>query len=509
MAGQGDRVGPFTPLQATLVLIGITFVLRMIGAWAIGWGTGEAYYLSSSRVLHLSYFDQPPLSLWVIWAMREWTGSEATWVLRAPFVLMFSVSTLFVYMIGRRLYSPLGGFYAALIVNACVLFSLSVGSWMQPDAPMLMFWLATVLVLLEILIGRAGQRRPYLWWGLAGLLLGLTFLSKYHAVFLVAGTGLFLLSNSTARPWLAHRAPWVALAVALLVFSPVIAWNYQTDWASFGFQGGRALGGELHWDRLLRMIWGQLLYMVPWLAIPALWFGARALVAGPRGQYPTGAPSGSAALLAYIGWPPILFFTLVALWADTQFHFHWQAPGYLMLFILMGGWAARRNGPFIRFWLYGSAITTLVVLTLLVSHAATGWARQMFPGDWEDPTALQLHWRELGVALAARGAFDQPETFVASTGWIECGHVDPQVAGRLPLACLSDDARNLAYNVNLEALTGWDAYVVVQSSRVGSVPDRIEEAFETIEHLETIGITRGGVVELDDIQLYRAEGYRP
>lgn len=502
-----QRIGPFTPAQAVLILIAVTFVLRIIGAWAIGWGTGEAYYLSSARQFHLSYYDQPPVSLWMTWATLYLTGSENVLVLRLPFVAIFAVSTWLVYAIGKAIHSPLAGFYAALIVNACVLFSLSIGSWMQPDAPMVLFWLATVLVLVHIFFGRGGER-PWLYWSLAGLLLGLTFLSKYHAVFIVSGTGLFILLNRDARRWLLHPAPYVAILIALAVFSPVIIWNAQNDWISFGFQGGRALAETgLHWDRLVRMIWGQLLYMVPWLAIPALYIGIRALLAGPSGRFPQQTTPGAAALFAYIGWPPIVFFTLVALWSDTQFHFHWQAPGYLMLFILMGAWAAEKNGRGTKGWLYGSAAVTLAILTLLVTHAATGWARTVFPGDWEDPTALQLPWTELGEALDARDAFTAENTFVMGTDWIDCGYIDTQVAGRTPFACIGPDPRNLRYNFDEAAHAGWDAYVIAQTGNTDRIINALSSRFETVEHIETLTVSRNGVVELRDIQLFRTTGF--
>ncbi|HCO54436.1 MAG TPA: hypothetical protein DIT93_05400 [Pelagibacterium sp.] len=504
-----DRIGPFSPAQATLILIAVTLVLRMIGGAVVGWGTGEAYYLASARQFHLSYFDQPPVSLWTIWATLQLTGSDNLLIIRLPFIVMFAVSTWLVFDIVRRIHSPLGGFFAALIVNACVLFSLSVGSWTQPDAPMVLFWLATIRVLIEIFFGK-GAQRPFLYWSLAGLFLGLTFLSKYHAVFLVAGTGLFILANSTQRRWLTHRAPWLALLIALAIFSPVLVWNAQNDWVSFGFQGGRALAESgLRWDGLIRMIWGQLLYMVPWLALPALYVGVRALGAGARGQFPSGAEPGAAALFAYIGWPVVIFFTIVALWSDTQFHFHWQAPGYLMLFMLMGAWAADRDGKAVCAWLFGSAIATLVILSLLVSHAATGWARAVFPGDWEDPTALQLPWTELGEALDDLGAFGQGELFVAGTNWIDCGYIDTQVSGRLPLACFGSDPRNLEFNFDRQAHTGWNAYVVAQTPNADRVPNVHSDSFESIEHLGTISIERNGVIELGNIQLYYAQGYRP
>lgn len=508
MIHPAPRIGPFTPLAATLILIAVTLVLRIIGGAVVGWGTGEAYYLASARQFHLSYFDQPPLSLWVIWATIELTGSDALLVIRLPFILMFAVSTWLAYDIMAKLHSPLAGFFAALIVNACVLFSLSVGSWTQPDAPMLMFWLATVRVLISIFFG-SGAKTPWRSWGLAGLFLGLTFLSKYHAVFLAVGTGLFLIFNSTQRRWLAHKAPWFALVIALAIFSPVLIWNAQNDWVSFGFQGGRAVETptDLRWDGLIRMIWGQLLYMVPWLAIPALFIGAKALAAGPRGQFPTKTAPGAAALFAYIGWPPIILFTLVALWSDTQFHFHWQAPGYLMFFMLMGAWAANRDSRAIRTWLFGSALTTLAILTLLVSHAATGWARAVFPGDWEDPTALQLPWTELGESLQMRGAFGQGNLFAMGTNWIDCGYIDTQIAGRLPFACLGSDIRNLEFNFDPASHIGWNAYIVAQTSNPDRVMERYGPMFETIEHLETLTITRNGHPELIGIQLFYAEGF--
>lgn len=497
------RIGPLTVGQTVFALIAITFALRLIGAGSIGWGTGEAYYLATARQLHLSYFDQPPLFLWLIWATTHLTGSESTLVVRLPFVLMFAVSTWLIFDTTRRVSSPLAGFYAALITNASILFSASIGSWIQPDAPMVLFWLATVRVLVEILFGD-GARRPYLYWGLAGLFLGLDFLSKYHGFFVALGTGLFLIVNRDQRRWMVHPAPWLALLIAAVLFVPVIIWNAQNDWVSFGFQGDRALVSELRWDRLLRMIIGQIVYMTPWLAIPALLLGVRALFAGPRGVYPPGTTPGAAMFLACFGWPAVIFFTVVALWSDTQYHFHWQAPGYMMLFMLMGEWVARRDGWAVRLWLYGSGLVTVLLLTAVFSHAATGWARNVFPGNWDDPTAQQLPWTELGQALDSQGAFQKSNTFVAGDYWIDCGYIDTQVAGRLPFACLGTEARNLAFNFDENAHVGWNAYLVLKATEA---PDWLKARFASIRHVASVTVSRGGRVEISGIELFYAEGF--
>src|SRR5690606_8459480 len=183
-----------------------TALWRLVAAWVIGYGTGEAYYVATARSLALSYFDQPPLSLWITWATMALTGTDHPVVLRLPFIVLFMVSTWLIYRIGEKLHSPAAGFLSAVIVNASILFWVSIGSWIQPDAPMTTFWLATTLVLIDLFFGE-GDRRPYRTWLLAGLLLGLTLLSKYHGVFLLAGAGLFMLANRDARRWLAHPAP--------------------------------------------------------------------------------------------------------------------------------------------------------------------------------------------------------------------------------------------------------------------------------------------------------------
>ena len=59
------------------------------------------------------------------------------------------------------------------------------------------------------------------------------------------------------RKWLRHPSPYIAAFLALLVFSPVLYWNYFHEWASFVFQGPRRFNStvtfSLH-EYLLDMI---------------------------------------------------------------------------------------------------------------------------------------------------------------------------------------------------------------------------------------------------------------
>jgi dolichol-phosphate mannosyltransferase len=46
-----------------------------------------------------------------------------------------------------------------------------------------------------------------------------------------------------SRRWLSRPQPYLAAGAALLIFSPVIFWNYQHEWASFLFQSQRRIAG--------------------------------------------------------------------------------------------------------------------------------------------------------------------------------------------------------------------------------------------------------------------------
>jgi hypothetical protein len=100
-----------------------------------------------------------------------------------------------------------------------------------PDVPLMFFWCVSLLILYNAIF----REKKYYWlW--SGICMGLTFDSKYTAVFLPAGVFLFLILSPAYRKQLA--SPWLWIGAVLFVFtiSPVIIWNVQHNFASFRFQ---------------------------------------------------------------------------------------------------------------------------------------------------------------------------------------------------------------------------------------------------------------------------------
>lgn len=494
---------------AVIWLIIATALYRLWGAWAIDLVIGEAYYLSSARQLHLGYFDQPPIFIWVIWLTKTLTGSEAPIILRLPFILMFSGATWMFYRIGARFHSERAGLMTAIIANIPILFTLSIGSWMQPEAPLTLLWLVVVWLLMDI-FWPPQKRTSLLSWLWVGAVLGLTFMTKYQAVFLLYGTGLFALFNKDARKWILHPGPYLAIAVSVVISLPVLIWNMQNDMASFAFQGSRALGDQFRPDWLLRMIVGQIIYMTPWIALPALWVGAKSLFKGPVTSYPQNTPAGMGFFFVMLAHGPIVFFTMVAAWSDTQFHFHWQAPGYMMLFPILGATSAilwDKHRAVVVGWLAIGAFLSALVMTALISHTVTGWARDYFPAG-EDPTNGALRWTELEDFFVSEGVFEQENTFIAGYFWTECGMIDNVVRGKLPLACLSDDPRNIAFNIDLAAREGNDAYVAAVMHSDAAVMAGLSKVFDKVERVGEVTLMRYGAAAMKPIRIYKGKGLR-
>ena len=497
------------PEIAILALIALTAACRVAIASADGLCFGESYYFSCARHPSLSYFDQPPLS--ILLGRLGWTlgGEPGRLALRLPFILLFAGTTWLAFLLGRRLFGARAGFLAALLLNLSPIFTLSVGTYFQPEGPLMFCWIACAWCLAHVLVGPPA-RRPLGWWAAAGLCLGLGMLAKYAAVLLVVGAGAYALIRREQRHWLAHPGPYAALAIAALVFSPVVVWNAQHGWVSFIFQSTRGVEdfAGIRPDWLVKNAIGQSLVVLPWIWVALL----AELVQGLRGRPPAPARQ----FIAWLSLLPIALFTSVAAWSSTsQHHFHWATPGYLLLFLPLGHSVAAglaRGVRGMRAALAATAATTAIVVAILTTHIATGWL-QGVPGlsrvlhGIEDPTFECVDLTGLERAFAERGLLDDPRIFVVSDWWFRAGKVDYALRGRLPvLAFTRGDPRSFAFFHRSEAFLGRDA-IVVTTKNAEEVDRLLGRYFERIVPLGQVPVGRRGRGEYT-LELYRGETLR-
>ncbi|HWA18434.1 MAG TPA: glycosyltransferase family 39 protein [Devosia sp.] len=225
--GNRQWLGPEFVAAAVVVLL---TALRLYLASKTGLSHDEAYYTFWSKSLSAGYFDHPPMVALLIAPSRAIFGDNE---LGARFlaVMCLVLTSAAVWRIADLL---LDRSTAALAVVLYNLAPAQIGFVVTPDAPSVLFWVGGLWAAAEFMRSRRAG-----WWLVAGLSAGLGLWSKYTDALLPLGLLLFLLANSERRRWLTLWQVWAGAALGVIVFLPVIVWNWQHDWASFRFQGGR------------------------------------------------------------------------------------------------------------------------------------------------------------------------------------------------------------------------------------------------------------------------------
>lgn len=488
---------PDDPARAALIIIVAFTALRIVFAALLGFGVDESYTLGQARRLALSYFDHPPLHLWLAHASMLVFGTN--WAVRLPFIALFAGTSWLMFRLTERLFGGWPAVWAVLALNASLFFLASPGTWIVPDGLLLVFLAGGVLALARLFFP-AGHETPSPWtaWLVAGLCFGLAGLSKYSALFVVAGLAIFLLATEHRR-WLMHPAPYLGALVAALAVSPVIVWNIANDWASLRFQAGRGGGRGLTLSAFAQMLAGQFVWLAPWIAVPLATIAAQNL-AQLRDQ--------RRLFLMALAAPTILYFTLQSLWSGWALP-HWPMPGWFFVFPLLGAWmvANPEASPSPRAWARWCVGLAVVLSLSIGALGATGVLTRLGVPVRADPTVDAFDWIALRPVLAARGAAKGAGPVVVGLTWNEGGKIDLAVGDRADVMVIGPDPRGFAFRQVSRAFRGGDILIVAQASTFASQRVVLERQFDVLGEPERLSIGRGGRAEID-LVIVPARGLR-
>jgi len=305
--------------RAVIILI---FLLGGALLWCAGHAElipQEAYYWNYAKHPALSYYDHPPMVAWLI-GLGTYCFGDTELGVRFLHLTLYFGSAFLMFLTAHAWFGRRTAFWAALIFAATP-FYMATGFIASPDGPLVFFWLLSLFTL-----SKALQEKKTLWWLLSGLALGAAMLSKYPAVILVPSFFLFLIFSPTHRHWLRKPQPWITGCIALIVFSPVVIWNAQHEWASFLFQSTRTINQGSHkpLHRAVEFIGIQPLLLTPLLFVL---FAIGAVRSIRRGWLKRDDRWNFAASFSM---PMLLICFLSGLKTD-HIHFQWSAPVYLSL----------------------------------------------------------------------------------------------------------------------------------------------------------------------------------
>ena len=400
---------------------------RLLLAWFTPFGVDEAYATAVAREFSWAFFDHPPLGFWAPVAMAELTGIEHSLIYRAPSLLMDSLTTFLMFLIGREIGGDRAGLWTAVLHAISPAF-VFFGVFVLPDGPLALGSAFAVLWLVRIAASDVPALRS---WVLAGAGLAVALASKYQAGLIPIGALIFAVTTPRGRRWFVTPGPYVASFIGLIGFLPVLIWNAQNDWISFSFHTGRT-GDGASAQNLFLMLLGQGLYLLPVIFLLAgvgIWQGIKSDAPERR-------------LLAIIALLPIVFFNLIYFFSDTSFP-HWTMPGWAFGLPLAGAWLAE-TGPAVarraRVWLIGMGSAMGPLVLVAVTHLQTGVVSRLFYDEvpqW-DNTVNVFDYSALSGILEADGQLAGVD-FLASEDWIHGGLMATAFAGQLPLRVIGED----------------------------------------------------------------------
>jgi hypothetical protein len=303
------------------------------------------------------------------------------------------------------------------------------------------------------------------------------------------------------RNWFKAKETYLSFLIALVLFAPVIIWNYQNSFISFTFHEARVgySGMRIRWDYFGTELIGQFFYSNPVNFIIIL-FSLVAIIF--RKQF---LERSVLRLLLVMSLPLALVFMGFSLYSSTLPH--WTGPAYLGLILVAAAWlsgpAGKNPSPkLIPLPLRIALIFQLILITAGVLQIKYG----IFPlkkNGIDDITMQMQGWKQLGEKFRTVAERDinlnriTADAPILTFRWFPAANLDYYVAGQLQkkvysLGTLSrihkyywiDKARG-------DLLKGTDAYYIALSNDYVDPHERYGLLFDSIVAADTLKIFRG------------------
>ncbi|MGH7029233.1 MAG: ArnT family glycosyltransferase [Stellaceae bacterium] len=370
-----------SPAAAMLACVAAITALRVLWLWLQPFELypDEAQYWFWARHLAFGYYSKPPLVAWLIALTTALFGnSELAIRLSAPF--LHAGTAIVAYAIGARLYDRRVGLWSSLAY--ATLPGVSVSAFiMSTDAPLMLCWAAALYAFI-----RARSDGGWGWWLAVGVAAGLGLLAKYAmAYWLLSALGFVLLIRAERRHLPALLA---ATAIAFLLYSPNLWWNWTNGFVSYLHTRDDAdlVGPLLHPVAALRFFGSQFAVFGPLFCAALI-----IIAASPRALREPGAR-----LLAAFALPTLAMMLAVSFLSRAEPN--WAAPAYLSATVLVVAWALQNDWRRLVSWSITLNLAAAVVL--FTGYQTLAAAGLDLPARY-DPLDRLRGWRELGDQVGA------------------------------------------------------------------------------------------------------------
>ncbi len=460
-------------LRYFAILTAAVTLTRLWLAYTLGLGVDEAHYVQYALNPALSYYDHPPMVGYLIRFFILACGKYPL-AARMPAVLSGAGTAILLFMLGKKLHGAAAGFWTAVIFNCIPIFSAIGGITIVPDTLLCFFYLLCMLLLWRI----SETGNGHLWYA-AGIVTGVSLLTKYTAALLYPSIFIFILLVPSMRKWFGKKELYLSFLLSLLIFLPVVIWNYENYWFSFAFQFSHGLGEKKFFiaEEFLKNIGAQAGVFSPFIFVFIIrsLFRTIAMSLRKNEQY---------LLFLSFALPVILVFGYSGL--SNQVLPHWPAVGYLVLLPvlgkdacgLLGGTAEKKSVR--RFFVFSLAAG--IALTLIIPVQALFKVIPVSPEN--DITNDMAGWEELADRIREiRTQEADSDFFVFTHTFYLAGQLAFYLEPEIPVYCLSkrvDQYDFWQYPQALQQKLGGRNGIFFRDSNYKTVPEKLY-AFREIQ----------------------------
>jgi len=470
---------PYSTVLFIFLLALSLFRINYIQNGPLDLSPDEAHYWEWSRRLDWSYYSKGPMIAYLIYLGTAIFGDNV-YGIRIMAVIFSALSSIVMYLLGKRLYDEQVGLFSAFLIQIIPLFS-AYGIIFTIDSPFIFFWVICLYFFWraisiqhsgirneDLKASRLSPHTSFLYWILLGLSIGSGLLTKYTMAFFYPCAFLFLLLSKEKRYHLLTKGPYIAFIISLLVFSPVIIWNAGYDWVTLRHTAGQAHiaeGIQLSLKSFLEFLGSQFGVITPLLFVliaVSVW--------RLRNQK-------EGAFLFWFAVPVMAFFLLKSLQGKVQAN--WALPCYVTGIISFTVFCK-------DFYSEGKGKKILVATALLLSVIVTSVAH--YPSILnlpvkQDPTSRLRGWKDLGVEVTKIYEEMSGETpvFIFSDRYQVSSELAFYVKGHPITYCVNLDRRMNQYDFwpGFNTRLHHNAiFVRIGNSRL---PEKISGAFEKVE----------------------------
>jgi len=293
-----------------------TLLLKLVLAAGFPFTGDEAFFYQWGVYPAWGYSDHPPMVGWLLAVLHN--ISDAPLVLRSVTLLVTSAIAL---LIVNTLMHQLRPDREAVAWLAGAVYLVLPWSWMfvlvTTDTPLILFMALSAWAYLR---ANAAEQRSVGWYALAGLFVGLAFLSKYFAALLGIAYAVHILG------W--RRQRWWALPLMFVLALPSIAvnlvFNAHHGWSNVMFNVFNRNEGS-HWNVKTPAVYAAMTayLLTPWL----LWQGV-------KGRWADGISPATRTAATALWLFPVALFAVISL--KRTIGLHWVL-GFVPLFIVWAG----------------------------------------------------------------------------------------------------------------------------------------------------------------------------